>query len=90
MNLPLWLSIPLFVYLLVAIARTIAEIIAIFESSMSSEEIVEVQDDEPQLLVPRIRSTQFDPTAREKVVAAISRQQHERKTIHKVSRKDVK
>lgn len=79
MTLPLWLSIPFLVWIVIATIKNVLTIWSMFSQDSMSSEVPEIEENDPQLLVPHIRSTQVDPTlARERFVVAQNRQNVER------------
>lgn len=93
MNIPTWflgvMTVWAFTAIIVNFGRIVGAVFnAIREDSMSRE-VIALEDDEPQLLVPKIRSQQVDPAlARDRFVVAQNRQRLERGRIRNLSGRD--
>lgn len=93
MNIPTWflgvMTVWAFTAIIVNLGRIVGAVFnAIREDSMSRE-VIALEDDEPQLLVPKIRSQQVDPAlARDRFVVAQNRQRLERGRIRNLSGRD--
>lgn len=87
--MPVWLSVIVAVWSVLAIFKLVLELRVYFADSMSSDTI-EIEDNDPQLLVPLIRSRQTDLSrAREKFMVAQTRQRSERLALRTKQRTDL-